>query len=128
MASNYRVEIRGLKDLIFSFKNYPKIAEPIMQKAVDATVAIFGKNTLKDDPVPWRTGNLLQSFRFQSGRLMARWFPTAYYAPFVHDGTRYIKANHFMSKILSKSEGEINKIFRQAQDMINREIAKSTRI
>ncbi len=126
MASNYQVEIKGLKELIFSFKNYPKIAEPIMQKAVDATAAIFGKNTLKD-PVPWRTGNLLQSFRFQSGRLMARWFPTAYYAPFVHDGTRYIKANPFMLKILSKSEPEVGKIFKQAQDMINMQIAKSTR-
>ncbi len=127
MASDYRVEIKGLKDLMFAFKNYSKISEPIMQRAVDATAAIFGKNTLKDDPVPWRTGNLLQTFRFQRGRLLARWFPTAYYAPYVHDGTRFIKANPFMPKIIAKSEAEINKIFREAQDIINREIAKSTR-
>ena len=126
MSSNYQVEIKGLKDLMFAFKNYSKISEPIMQRAVDATGAIFGKNTLKDNPVPWRTGNLLQSFRFERGRLLARWFPTVYYAPFVHDGTKFIKSNPFMPKIVAKSEAEVNKVFREAQDMINREIAKST--
>ena len=37
--------------------------------------------------MPWRTGNLLQSFRFATGNLQARWFPTAKYAPFVEFGT-----------------------------------------
>lgn len=127
MAGDFRIEIQGMKELNFAFKNYPKISEPIMQKAVEATGAIFGKNTLKDNPVPWRTGNLLQSFRFKTGRLMARWFPTAYYAIFVHDGTKFQKANPFMPAIIKKSEPEINKVFLQAQDLINKQIANMTR-
>lgn len=128
MAGDFRIEIRGLKELNFAFRNYPKISEPIFQKAVMATGAIFAKNTLKDNPVPWRTGNLLQSFRYKTGRLQAAWYPTAHYAIFVHDGTKYIKANPFMLKIIKKSEAEVNKIFREAQDIVNRQIANQTRL
>jgi len=81
------VEIQGLKELRFALREYPKIARPIIQKAVDATSAVFAKHTLKNNPVPFRTGFLLQSFRFVRGNLQAR-FPTAKYAPFVEYGTK----------------------------------------
>lgn len=88
MSGEVIVEIENLKELKLAFRDYPKISEPILQKAIIATQFIFQKHTLKNDPVPWRTGNLLQSFRFNSGRLWARYFPTARYALFVHEGTR----------------------------------------
>lgn len=127
MAGDYLVEIQGLPALNFALRNYQKLSEPIFQKAIMASGAVFGKNTLKDNPVPWRTGNLLQSFRFRTGRLFAIWFPTAYYAVFVNDGTRFQKANPFMLKIVSKAEAEINKLFKEAADMVHRQIALSTR-
>ena len=84
----FEVKIRGLAKLEKAFYQYPKIAEPIFQKTINATHAIFAKHTLKENPIPWRSGNLLHSFRFKSARLRAKWFPTAYYAPFVELGTR----------------------------------------
>ena len=42
------VEIKNLKALTQSFKRYPKISEPVLQRAVDATQAIFAKHSLKD--------------------------------------------------------------------------------
>lgn len=127
MAGDYRIEIQGLTELNFAFRNYPKISEPIFQKAIMATGAVFAKNTLKDNPVPWITGNLLQSFRFRTGRLYAIWYPTAYYAPFVNFGTKFQKANPYMQKIVNKSEAEVNKLFKEAGDIIHRQIALSTR-
>jgi hypothetical protein len=127
MAGDYRIEIQGLTELNFAFRNYPKISEPIFQKAIMATGAVFAKNTLKDNPVPWRTGNLLQSFRFRTGQLYAIWYPTANYAVFVNDGTKFQKANPYMQKIVNKSEAEVNKLFKEAGDMIHRQIALSTR-
>ena len=127
MAGDYRIEIQGLPALNFAFRNYPKISEPIFQKAIMATGAVFAKNTLKDNPVPWRTGNLLQSFRFRTGRLYAIWYPTANYAPYVNFGTRFQKANPFMQKIVNKSEAEVNKLFKEAADIVHRQIALSTR-
>jgi hypothetical protein len=150
--ADFKVEIAGLDKLQNAFKNYPQISEPIMQKAMDATAAIFAKYTLKGDPVPWRTGNLLQSFRHQSSRLQARWYPTANYALFVEFGrgvvlpvnklalswkdagrrifakrSRPANARPFMQKIVDKSTEDINKVFGSALDAINRRIADSTK-
>jgi len=147
------VEIKNIKALTKAFQQYPRIAEPVLQRAVDATQAIFAKHTLKDDPVPWRTGNLLHSFRFTSGRLQARWFPTARYAPFVEFGRGYVypkqkkvlswvnqsgervfakfsrpsKPRPFMRQIVEKSQKDVQNIFHQAGDIILREIGKLTR-
>ena len=87
MSSEFVLEIRGIKGLQRALRQYPKISHPILQKAFIATEAVFAKHTLKDNPVPWRTGNLLQSFRFKTGELQARWFPTANYAPALEFGT-----------------------------------------
>lgn len=147
------VEIKNVRALAQSLRAYPKIAEPVLQRAVDATNAVFAKHSLKDDPIPWRTGNLLHSFRFQSGRLQGRWFPTARYAPFVEYGRGYVypkqkkvlswvnqggqrvfarfsrpsKPRPFMKQILEKSQADVQNLFRQAGDIIIREIGKLTR-
>ncbi len=166
------IEIQGLNELRQAFRDYPKISEPILQRAMAATGAIFAKHTLKNDPVPFRTGFLLQSFRSTTGRLQSRWSPTAFYAPFVEFGTSphdifpvnarvlawtiggggayaaaasgrsyyragkgtahfaaYVhhpgtKPKPFMGRIAAKATPDINKLFVQALDMINREIVK----
>lgn len=144
------VDIKNVNALVKSFQRYPQIAEPVLQRAVNATQAIFAKHTLKDDPVPWRTGNLLHSFRFTIGRLQARWFPTARYAPFVEFGRGFVypkqkkvlswvnpsgerifarfarpsKPRPFMGQIVEKSQADIQNIFREAGDIIVRDIAK----
>ncbi len=146
------VEIKNIRALTQAFQRYPKISEPVLQRAVDATQAVFAKHSLKDDPIPWRTGNLLHSFRFKSGKLQAAWFPTARYAPFVEYGRGFVyprqkkvlswvnpggqrvfarfsrpsKARPFMNQIVEKSKQDVEKLFRQAGDIIVREIGKLT--
>lgn len=116
------VEIKGLDKLTKALKRYPKISEPIFQRALDATAAVFAKNTLKDDPVPWRTGILTQTFEFKSGRLQAIWRPRALYAPFVEFGTRNMTARPFMQQIIDKSQPEVNKIMAESLDRVNKAI------
>ncbi len=148
------IKIENLKELQRAFRDYPKISEPILQKGLVATQAIFASNTLKNDPVPWRTGNLLMSFRVQVCRLFARWYPTAPYAAYVNDGTgiygprgvpitpknkkalywegaahpvrsvRGMRPRKYMEKIVEKAQPQVNKMFVQALDLINLEIAK----
>jgi len=125
MASgNVKLEIKGLDRMQKNLKRYPKISEPIFQRATDGTAAVFAKNTLKDDPVPWRTGMLTQTFEFKSGRLQARWFPTRHYAPYVEYGTRKMLAQPFMEKIVEKSLIEVNRLFKDAADLVTKGIAK----
>jgi hypothetical protein len=123
-ASGISVQIKGLDKLRKNFERYPTISEPIYQRAIDASAAVFGKNTLKDDPVPWRTGALTQTFEFRSSRLRAVWRPTRLYAPFVEFGTRFMKARPFMGKIVEKSEREIGRLFESALDKVTQEIAR----
>ena len=85
---NFTVEIKNLPALRKALNAYPQIAEPILQKAVEASSFIMQKNTLKDDPVPWRTGDLLIHFKLAKSRLQARWFPTSPYAIYVNNDDR----------------------------------------
>ena len=151
MAKNViQVDIKGIKELRKNIEKYPQIAKPIVTRVLRATEAIFAKNTLRDDPVPFRTGNLLQSFRHSSSSTEARWFPLARYAKFVEQGRGWVypvrakvlrwkgpsgeyiyakrarptKPNPFMKKIAKKSEPEIVKIFKQANDKIISQIAR----
>jgi hypothetical protein len=84
----FEMEIKGARALGQAARRYPQIARPVIDRAIKATNAVLAKHTLKENPVPWRTGNLLQSFRFRSGAGWARWYPTANYAMFVEMGTR----------------------------------------
>lgn len=152
-TAQFKLEIKGMEGLVRALKQYPAISRPVLQRAFVGIQAVLAKHTLKGDPVPWRTGFLLMSFRFKIGELSARWFPTAAYAPFVEFGTRPhvitakskralfwlgashpvrsvkhpgSKANPFMEAIVEKSTQDALKLFGQAQDVINREIAKQT--
>ena len=105
MAKSFEVKIENLPELRRAFREYPKISAPILDRALAATQFVFQKNTLKDDPVPWRTGNLLQSFRFRTSAGQARWFPTARYAPFVQFGTAPHTITPINARALAWSKG-----------------------
>ena len=123
-SSSNTLEIKGLSKLTRSLKQYPKISEPIFQRAIDATGATFAKNTLKDDPVPWRDGILTQTFEFKPGRLKSVWRPRALYAPFVEFGTSKMAAQPYMGSIVDKSRDDINKLFAEALDLVTVAIAR----
>lgn len=155
MPVTVQVKIENLPELKERLKQAPGIAEPIFQKAVVGSQDILAKYTIgrnSGGPVPWITGNLTVSFRRQSGRLWARWFPTAPYAIYVHQGSgpRTItpknkkalfwpgakhpvrsvrhpgtKPNPFMEKILSNAAPEINKMFADALDSVTKKIANA---
>ena len=125
---NLHVEIKGLDRLQKALKNNPRIVRPILVKALNATSAVFAKNTLKNDPVPWRTGMLTQTFVFTpatDSNLESSWRPTREYAPAVEFGTKNQRANPYMGKILIKARPGIDKVFADALDKISRAIAKA---
>ena len=84
----FELTIKGAKEFRMAVKNYPHIAGPVIAKAIAAVPAVLAKHTLRDNPVPFRTGNLLQSFRQRVTTTQATWYPTANYAAMVEYGTR----------------------------------------
>ncbi len=154
MSHIVEIEIPNLPALKQAFRDYEKISEPILERAIHASAAILAKHSTRPT-VPFRTGRLIQSFVAQFGRLQARWSPTVRYAIYVHEGTRPhiilprikkalwwegalhpvrrvqhpgTKANPFMQRIANQSQPEIEGTFVQALDLINREIANRTNI
>lgn len=117
------VEIKNLDKLQRALRNYEGIARPILQQAMAATNAVFAKYTLRKDPVPYRTGFLLASFRHKLGNLEARWMPTARYATFLEYGTSRMEPRPFMNEILLKSKRDVEQIFENALEDITNKIA-----
>lgn len=149
--AEFAIKIQGMDRIAKQFSQAPKTVEPILQKAIVGTQFILQKHNLKGDPTPWRTGNLLQLFRFQTGRLFARYFPTAKYALSVNDGTGPfeikpknkkalywqgashpvkkvkhpgLKGQHYMEKIRDKAQSDIDTFMLEAAEMIGQELTK----
>ena len=147
------IEIKNLSQLQQTLREYPRISEPILQKAIYASIAILAKHTTRPT-VPFRTGRLIQSFVPRFARLQGRWGPTVRYAIYVHEGTRPhiilprfkqalwwegaphpvkkvhhpgTKPNPFMEKIRSNAEQEISGVFLQALNRISQEISNRIR-
>ena len=155
--STITLEVKGLKQLVTAMQNYPKLAEPVLQRAMAAAQAVLAKYTTRTT-VPFRTGNLVQTFRYEIGRLQVRWFPTARYALFVHEGTgiygkygqrivpknklalfwksalhpvksvRGSRANPYMPRVARAAQVDVNKVMEAAGKRITDEIARSTRM
>ncbi len=115
------VEIKNLNTLTDRFKRYPEISTPILQKAVNAASVYLGKYSVRG-VVPWKSGNLMHSFRLNIGDLQAEWTPTAYYAIFVNNGTIKQRANPFMQRVRDLAKPEIDKVFENALEKITKEI------
>lgn len=115
------------KALQDALRAYPTISKKFLQRAVAAGAAEVQKAATREN-VPWRTGNLVQSFGngITIGELYARISPTASYAIYVHEGTKNIKKpNKFMPRIAEAAQPQVNKHFQSALGQITDEIAKS---
>lgn len=86
MALDTTIEISGMKQLADLFKKNSATAGATLQKSLLATQALLAKYTTKAT-APWRTGFMIHTFQFEAQPLVARYFPTAKYAIFVHEGT-----------------------------------------
>ena len=88
---NFELKIPNLDKIIAAFTQAPALMTPIFQKTIDATEALFAKNTTTKT-VPHITDNLIISFGFRTMPLKATWGPNrntpAPYAAFVEFGTR----------------------------------------
>lgn len=81
-----KIQLQNEKEVMRALQRAPQKAEKHLQKGIDAGGAILAKNTGKNDPVPYQTGNLLHSFRASTSRLEHRWYPTAKYARIIDEG------------------------------------------
>ena len=115
----------GLDKLMKAFEQAPRTIEPIMQEAISKSAALLADAT-DSTTVPFKTGNLIRSFNpADIGRLFARWYPRAHYAPYLQFGTsRGIKPRKYMQGILARATPKINTLFRNAIGVAVKRIAE----
>ncbi len=130
MSVKITINDKQLNQLSIGMRKAPISTTKLLERTVAAAQFVLQKNTIKNDPVPYDTGFLLMSFRYQqplqgsSNRLMARWFPTIQYAVFVDQGTSKQRGQFFMKKIEKKSRPEIERLFDTAARKISTNIIK----
>lgn len=119
------VDTRELDKLARAFKKAPEATTSLLSKGIDASMAIMAKYTIKDNPVPYKFGFLLASFRFDKiSKLSARWYPTVKYAGFVDQGTAHITPRYYMKAIADKATPEVQRMFDGVVEKISKEIIK----
>lgn len=86
----FDISIPSMDKLQARLKQSPQITERYLQQAIEASGAEVHKHATREN-VPWKTGNLVQSFGVVLGRLFASIAPDrsspAGYAIYVHEGT-----------------------------------------
>ncbi len=146
---NFNVQIKGLDTFEAAMAKAPDIARPILQQAINISVDILAKYTVPPT-VPYRTGQLVQTFKRDVQDFMARWFPTVKYAPFVEYGSKPhvilpknkkalywpgaahpvsrinhpgSRANPYMERILANAQSDIDHTFMEATELLLQKLA-----
>lgn len=88
---DFEVRIENMARIQAKLKKFPEVTEKHLQRAISLSGAAVHKGAVRG-VVPWKTGNLVQSFGVVLGRLYASIAPNrstpAKYAIYVHEGTR----------------------------------------
>lgn len=131
MSVKIKIDKKDLEVFAKNMLKAPIKTTKLLEKTVAATQFTLQKHTIKDNPVPYITGFLLASFRYQqpikgsSNKLMARWFPTVKYAARV-DNPKYNKSGsaNYMKRIEKKARPDIDKLFKKAAEKMSATITK----
>ena len=142
------VKSKNSEELQNKFYNFSLISKPILSNCIRLGINTLIQNATQPT-VPYKTGNLINSFKQEVFSLYGKIFPTAKYSLYVHEGTKphYIfpknkqalywegarhpvksvyhpgtSSNPYMLNIVKKSQVTINKIFKQGMNDIIKKI------
>lgn len=124
-----RVQIKNLGSLKSAFAKAPIIVTKKLNIAIKASILAIAAESAKNAPV--RTGNLRAShfipesldFKNLYGKLQ----PSPFYAIYVHDGTKFMKARPFMQSAVDDKQGDVDAYFNQALEESLQEIANGAK-
>ena|SRR3989304_3626310 len=121
-----QVQFKGLEKLQNIAKKYPAIAERHVRKAIHVALIDVWNEEKQEAPV--RTGHLRARWDTIVGRkgdkLIGTLRSNTSYAIFVHEGTRYQRANPFLIRSAKNAKERVNKDFEEAIGDILNEVAK----
>lgn len=116
------VEIKNIDKVRKALDSYPTIATKHIDGAIKRS--IFKTQELSKNNSPVRTGYLRRSHVATFQPLKGILEPIANYAMFVHEGTRFMRANPFLRNALNDANTDIQGYFEKGLNDTMEEIAR----
>lgn len=115
---NVKVKITNLREIKDAFNKAPKRMTKALNKAIQQSIFTIERQSKINTPV--RTGFLRASHRSLFSNLRGEVGPTASYAMFVHEGTRYMRSRPFLLEAVQSTDSQIQGFFEAAvQDTLD---------
>jgi len=119
------VQIKNLPQIRAAFAQAPQITAKFLDQAIKKSALLIEGASKTRTPV--RTGFLRASHQVTFAPLKATIQPTADYAVYVHQGTRFMKGRPFLFDAVDASEDNIQKFFTEAVQNALNEIADKSK-
>lgn len=119
-----KIKIKNIDQIRAAFRRSPRIMTKNLRKAIEKALITIQRQSVLN--APRRTGFLKASHEHRMLSSLSGYIqPTADYAIFVHEGTRFMRSRPFLRQAVAEKENETDKIFLDAvQDTLD-EIARS---
>lgn len=115
---NVKVKITNLREIKQAFSQAPARMTKALNKAIQQSIFTIERQSKINTPV--RTGFLRASHRSLFSNLRGEVGPTASYAMFVHEGTRYMRSRPFLLEAVQSTDSQIQGFFEAAvQDTLD---------
>lgn len=130
--AEYTVKVFGLTEFQAALKRNPALILLEINKFLIRAIAAYNSGILNN---PWRlktggggapvyTGNLRDTHQKTISKFQASIRPTAPYAAFVHDGTRFMKARPWLDFVKDSKDKEVKVLEENMLDTIVKDLAK----
>ncbi len=118
------VQITNIAQIRTAFALAPALMIRYLNEAIQKSIFLIEGQSMIRTPV--RTGRLRASHTTQFSSLKGSVGPTAFYAPFVHNGTRYMKARPFLYGAVQQENPTVQKFFTDAVQKTLNDIGRRT--
>lgn len=119
---NINVEIKNMAQIKKAFKFAPANTVRQLNKAIKKAIFTIERQSKKNTPV--LTGRLRASHTTVFDNLRGVLYPTANYAIYVHEGTRYMRPRPFLAQAVESEELTVQNYFTEAVQEVFNQIEK----
>ncbi len=115
---NISIEIKNMPQIRSAFAKAPVLMASNLNKAIRKSLLQIQADSMRNSPVA--TGRLRASHTTRFSSLRGELEPTAHYAFFVHDGTKYMRGRPFLLNAVQTNEQIVNSNFEKSvQDTLD---------
>ncbi|KKN71739.1 hypothetical protein LCGC14_0418050 [marine sediment metagenome] len=118
LMANITIQIKGLKELKVAMVRAPQIINKEVGRGIDQALVILQRRALIEATIEPRvkTGRLRSSHTIERdrGRLQGSIGTRVFYAKFLHEGTRFMRARPWLNRAAKKEKSSIERVIQRS--------------